>query len=359
MRIASFCSGIAAPEVAWAPLGFVPVVMCEIAPFPRAVLHARHSAGEAWGPALWDDLWTYGAEAWHHEALAEADVLVAGTPCQSFSVAGRLGGLDDPRGQLALEYGRIADDADRARRAAGRSAPWVLWENVPNVLSHRSNAFGHVLGRLVGSGALAAPADGRWPRAGVACGPTRCAAWRVLDARHFGVPQRRRRVFLLARGYFGGAGSRDAARALLPVLPSDRRHREARGPAPSTGAGSGGMPDVANTLIAYGDGPRVECTYVPFALHGRQDPGPGGYITHALDTNGGSIVAVDGRGARRLTPLEWERLQGFPDGYTAIDYRGRPAADTPRYKAIGNSMAVPVVRWIGEQMQLVDALNAL
>lgn len=100
-------------------------------------------------------------------------------------------------------------------------------------------------------------------------------------------------------------------------------------------------------------------TFVPLAWHGRQDPGPGNPWTHALDTDGGSVAVWAGTRLRRLTPREWERCQGFPDDFTAIEHRGRPATDSVRYSAIGNSMAVPVLRWIGEQMQLVDELNEL
>jgi DNA (cytosine-5)-methyltransferase 1 len=90
------------------------------------------------------------------------------------------------------------------------------------------------------------------------------------------------------------------------------------------------------------------------AFHARQDPDSGS-VTHPLDTDGTSIAISSGVAVRRLTPIEAERLQGFPDDFTAIPFRGAPAKDTPRYKALGNSMATPVVRWLGERIELVES----
>lgn len=463
MNVASVCTGIGAPEVAWAPLGWRPVLMAEIEAFPRAVLEQRHTArdarrqphmtdaehlaqGRPWPPMLWGDF-TAIRERFLRRltrrgrprlSLADIDVLVGGTPCQAFSVAGLRRSLDDDRGNLSLAFVRLANAIDNARRRAGKPAVWVCWENVPGVLSTNDNAFGAVLGGLVGSGVALDPRGprgrGRWTDAGVAHGPGRCAAWRVLDAQHFGLAQRRARVFVVARGYFGGAGQWDGPDALLPITESVSWHPQPRREAREELAGAlaaslGGSceNDAANGRLAYclnGGGMRrcdvesermipvvgpllsggnrtggnrlpgssadtidqlipvvfdetqitsVEnrCNPRPgdpshplasgarpptLAFHARQDP-DSGEVRPPLDTHGGSIGVVQGMAVRSLTPRECERLQGFPDDYTAITVKGRPAKDGPRYKALGNSMAVPVMAWIGQRIAAVHGLR--
>ena len=469
MRYLSVCSGIEAASAAWHDLGWAPLAFSEIEAFPRAVL-AHHFPSVP----LHGDFTVLRDQPW----IVDADLLVGGTPCQAFSVAGLRGSLADARGNLTLEFVRLANAIDDLRRAAGRAPAWIVWENVPGVLSVSDNAFGAFLGGLVGSDAAIKPPTGRgWTDAGVVHGPRRCAAWRVLDAQHFGVAQRRRRVFVLARG---GAGDWSAADALLPVgesvrwHPAPRRESEQR-PAPSPAArtrGGGGLgadaeldgaliPEIANpltarmhkgvnttadegqTMIAHTlqtqcgfateDGTGRGSPLVPVAFHPTQDPissvdgtthamgtgSKGGMATvavafsakdHGADAgglaptlramghgashaNGGGQVAVafeenfdavrkvdvapamtangykpsqnaGGLGlqsamqVRRLTPRECERLQGFPDDWTLIPWRGKPDAecpDGPRYKALGNSMAVPCMRWIGERISKVSA----
>lgn len=104
-------------------------------------------------------------------------------------------------------------------------------------------------------------------------------------------------------------------------------------------------------------------TMIAHAFDARQsDVVQYGNLTGPLDTDGQSVgvlqpVAIQGITVRRLTPRECERLQGFPDDYTLITHRGKPAADGPRYKALGNSMAVPVMRWIGQRLQAVEGMT--
>lgn len=229
MKYLSVCSGIEAASAAWHDLGWTPLAFSEIEPFPRAVL-AHHFPGVP----LHGDFTVLRDQPW----IVDADLLVGGTPCQAFSVAGLRGSLADARGNLTLEFVRLANAIDDLRRAAGRAPAWVVWENVPGVLSVSDNAFGAFLGGLVGSDAAIKPPRGRgWTDAGVVHDPRRCAAWRVLDAQHFGVAQRRRRVFVLARG---GAGDWAAADALLPVGESVRWH-----PAPRRAAGQRPAPSLA------------------------------------------------------------------------------------------------------------------
>jgi DNA (cytosine-5)-methyltransferase 1 len=527
MRVLSVCSGIGAPECAWAPLGFNFVAQSEIDTFPSAVLAHRFPGVPNWGDMTkfkeWPD--------------AKIDVLVGGTPCQSFSVAGLRKGMEDPRGNLALTFCGIAD----------RYRPeWIVWENVPGVLSSNGGRdFGSFLGALAQLGYG--------------------FAYRVLDAQYFGVAQRRKRVFVVAN-------LRDWRRAAAVLFereslqghPAPSREQGKVAPTiPARRSGGGGLGtdfDCDGGLIAEALGARTgrstsvqdaECGHMvtqaparfsgcqPVALQevgkrtgasttdrragvGISEPGdpmftlqagaqhgvalavhenqraeisvsdtagylktsggkPGqGYpaaftgsavLSHALrgegfdasedgtgrgtplvpvsyrtsgncgawetgdktdalatatdpnhhvlafsskdhgadageiaptlramghsgshanaggqlavalavhenqraeisvsDTAGylktsggkpgqGYPAAFTGSAVRRLTPRECERLQGFPDDWTAITHRNKPAADGSRYKALGNSMAVPVLRWIGERIKLVEFLG--
>jgi DNA (cytosine-5)-methyltransferase 1 len=483
VRYLSVCSGIEAASVAWETLGWAPVAFAEIEKFPSKVL-AHHYPGV---PNLGD---MTKFREWDIERSA-VDVLVGGTPCQSFSVAGLRKGLDDPRGNLALTFVAMVDHY---------RPEWVIWENVPGVLSSSGGRdFGSFLGALgqLGYG----------------------FAYRVLDAQYFGVPQRRRRVFVVAHS---SGDSRRAAQVLFepeslrgdstksnrtgketsysftaslgigsakvsgtlcaldgPNGVSDQYANEAKlivmadgqanaaistnNIAPTLNSSienpivayntlvsetshcvlaSGGqrndphtetmvpvtyrksrraqsaedfetwVPDgVTNTLNCFdtGDIRSVDIVVEPIALAentiGRQPMNGGngdGYtvggpmytlnatgvhgvahpahafkirgVGHYTGTNGGvakpetggsgymgqdekayTIATsqdqqiMHGMAVRRLTPIECERLQGFPDGYTNIMPE---TPDGPRYKALGNSMAVPVMRWIGSRIAL-------
>ncbi len=318
MKYISVCSGIEAATTAWHHLNWKPLAFSEIEPFPSAVL-AHH----------WPTIPNLGNMTKHHEwnITDTVDLLVGGTPCQSFSVAGLRKGLQDPRGNLALTYLAIAD----------RLRPrWIVWENVPGVLSSSGGRdFGAFLGALVELGYG--------------------FAYRVLDAQHFGVPQRRRRVFVV-----GCLGDWRRAAAVLLEQSCLSRH-----PAPSREAREGTAADAKASVgaLCARDSKGVGSQYVsegkciPTWWDGSDcagtltKEGAGGNQRMPDKDNFGAVI--DRMAVRRLTPVECERLQGFPDGYTAIPWRGKPAAecpDGPRYKALGNSMAVPVMRWIGERI---------
>lgn len=493
MKYLSVCSGIEAVTVAWQPLGWQPVMFAEIDPFCCSLLCSRYGASRPLHMPSPHDAVTRNEAKRRAAAIRNVialpingdipnfgdftrigatdvgaiDLLAGGTPCQSFSIAGKRAGLDDARGNLTLEFARLAD----------RLRPlWLVWENVPGVLSiDNGRTFGTFLGMLVELGY------------GI--------AYRILDACHFGVPQRRRRVFVV--GHLGGWRAAAAVlvdAACLSGHPPPRRETR-QDVAPTLGArtqGGGGLGTdfdldgglvassgntalclnaggmgrqdfetetlIAHTLSADGfdaseDGTGRGCPLVPIAIctahtqsngHGFSDgiahtseqtnsqavafnlrgraggtipePSPmasiraasGGssnsYLAFSAKDygadvggiaptlrgmchdgshpNGGGQVAIAApltasygkqvdssdtssgppnmlhseMPVRRLTPRECERLQGFPDDYTLIRYRGRLAADGPRYRALGNSMAVPVMRWIGERIAAVHEI---
>jgi DNA (cytosine-5)-methyltransferase 1 len=382
MRYGSVCSGIEAATVAWHSLGWVPSFFSEIEKFPREVL-AHHYPDVP----LHGDFTTISENQY-----GSINLLVGGTPCQSFSVAGLRKGLDDERGNLSLEFIKLAQ-RERPR--------WVVWENVPGVLSSNGGKdFGSFLGALgeIGYG----------------------FAYRVLDAQYFGVAQRRRRVFVV--GYFGD-WRRAAAilfeRESLRGNPAPSREKGEK-PAPTVTAGppfsrtgndrvecDAYIPEVANTLQTTANDYSRADGFNAIALaentigrkpmnggngNGFTEGGPmytlnatGVHGVAAFPSNANSMAVavdvynqtIDGQTAatltkacggsntsgpkvmqssvRRLTPTECERLQGFPDGYTNIKDK---CPDGPRYKSLGNSMAVPVMKWIGERIQMVDSITS-
>lgn len=419
MRYGSLCSGIEAASVAWEPLGWQPAWFAEIEPFPCAVLshHWPHVPNFGDMTRLVGKILNGTVEA--------PDILVGGTPCQAFSVAGLRGSLDDERGNLTLVLIRILDAIDFIRARNGQPPCILVWENVPGVLNTKDNAFGCFLGGLAGENLPLEPAGKKWTNAGAVLGPTREIAWRVLDAQFFGVPQRRRRIFAVA-----------SARAIRPAEILFERQGQAGHPAAGSEAGQDPAAFVESSFGAYkqstvcgtvrasggavqgGSETLLACRMRGFGdyiqdntagtvkardhkdatdlivIHGRQDPCTSDKAftldcQHSGNTNivciNGNIIGKDPNGTsggngmgsiqdgtaytltatdrhavsdglqvRRLTPTECERLQGFPDNHTQIPWRGKPAADCPdgpRYKAIGNSMAVPVMRWIGRKIK--------
>jgi DNA (cytosine-5)-methyltransferase 1 len=368
VKIGTFCSGIGAPEL----VGIAePIWFAEIDPFASAVLAQRFpgvpNLGDMTAPDLIERLVAAGLP----------DVVVAGLPCQPFSVAGLRLGTEDPR-NLTVRFVEIADAVDDLRRTAGQPPVWWVVENVPGLFSDKGNAFGALMGGLVGDDAALDRPRGGWTNAGVAAGPRRCAAWRVLASQHFGLAQRRARVYLVARG---GAGSWAAADALLPVVeglrwhPAPRRGQGERASRPVASSPRGGsgyrldadtaddlIPEVAGTLGSDGKAAGSATLQhaeqdLLLAFHARQDP-DSGPVTHPLDTDGFSIGVADAWRVRRITPREAERLQGYPDGWTLIPWRGKPAGecpDGPRYRAIGNGMSAPVVGYVLERVAAVRA----
>lgn len=230
----SVCSGIESVSVAVHPLGWTPAWFSEIEPFPSAVLAHRFPEVQNHG-----DMTLLPAKVLTG-AVPAPSLLVGGTPCQAFSVAGMRAGLEDPRGKLTIKFVELADAIDHVRTTRGDDECITWWENVPGVLSDKGNAFGCFLGALVGESSALQPSGGRWTDAGCVYGPQRTAAWRVLDAQYFGLAQRRRRVFVVA----------SARRGFDPAAVLFESEGLRRDTPPRRGEGQ----DVAGTLAARTDG---------------------------------------------------------------------------------------------------------
>ena len=383
----SVCDGIGAASCAWEPLGLICAWRSEIAAFPSRVTKYHWPSVANLG-----DFTRIGVDV----DARPVDILVGGTPCQSFSVAGGRAGLDDPRGHLAVEFLRLA------RRLGAR---WLVWENVPGVFSaDDGTAFTTFLGLMVECGY------------GV--------AWRVLDAQFFGVPQRRRRVFVV--GYLGDWRPPVAVLFERPSMLRDPRSSSPAGTsvAASAGVGADGGVDVGHAITSHHGRNSGEDIYA-LAFHCTQDPissdektplisaeestgaigvlpiqsaergglrqqggigvGKNGAPMYTITTrpdhgvfafDEAQITSADNRSTvtpgepvptvsstsrlrvaggmrpRRLTPMEVERCFGFPDGFTNIP----GASDSARYEALGHSRAVPVMSWIGKRIRFVDSI---
>ena len=447
----SICSGIESASMAWEPLGMEAQWFAEIEKFPSAVLnhHWPHVAN------LGDMCVLPSMVA---SGLVQApDILVGGTPCQAFSVAGLRKGLDDERGQLTLKFVELANEIDKQREG---DECVVVWENVPGVLSSKDNAFGCFLGALAGEDCELKPAGKKWTNAGCVYGPERAVAWRVLDAQYFGVAQRRRRVFVVAsardgfdptkvlferegvrrdikpsretgqgitgdsmpglrtystpaighikpddvssaitRNTGGGGETQNPAYVLqgsmigrsdkagpqgsgineeisftlntadrhavvIPIHDKATRYRDATGKGSGNGLGVGSDSDPMFTLTT-GDNHALLQTPHVFKVRGGCEGGGKGYlgnseVAYTISTHQDQdqdLYTSEGH-PRKLTPKECERLQGFPDSHTRIPWGNKEmdeCPDGPRYKAIGNSKAVPVIKWVGER--ILEELN--
>lgn len=232
------CDGIGCGHLAFNQVGFECAWSFEIEPFPSAVLAYRFPEVTNHGDMLKCAGMVKAGE------IEAPDVFIGGTPCQSWSVAGKRKGLEDARGNLSLTFCGIADAVDDVRRRDGKPPCVVLWENVPGVLSDKGNGFGCILGELSGSGCQLQPPGGRWRNAGCVFGPKRTAAFRVLDSQYYGVAQRRRRVFVVA-----SAG--DWCRPEEVLFEFDGLRRDSP---PSREAGEGVTHDLAPCLTGGGRG---------------------------------------------------------------------------------------------------------
>lgn len=241
-KFGSVCSGIEAASVAFAPLGWKAAWLAEIEPFPAAVLAHHYPEVQNLG-----DMTAIPRKVLSGEIEAP-DMLCGGTPCQAFSISGLRKSLSDERGNLTLKFVEIADAIDHVRARRGEPPAIVFWENVPGVLSTKDNAFGCFLAGLAGEDDPLEPPGGRWANAGCVYGPARAIAWRTLDAQHFGLAQRRRRVFVVASARDGF----DPARVLFEW------EGVRRDSPPSRGEGQGAAVGTLRSTDAASDGARQQ-----------------------------------------------------------------------------------------------------
>ena len=365
LNVLTACSGIGAPEHAWRDLPFNFIGCSEIEPFPSAVLQHHYPTVKNYG-----DMTKY--RDWKIDEPVTA--LFAGTPCQSFSVAGLRQGLDSPNGNLALVFLGMVE----------RFAPrWVIYENVPGLLSSNGGRdFGAFLGALgeLGFG----------------------YCYRTLDSQFFNVPQRRKRVFVV--GYLGdwrrAAAVLFERESLSGDITKSRKTRQKVAPSVTTGPpysrtenervevdalvvnrkaneakdvsdivmqslyrekghGDYTASDTSGTLLAQEGKRAVDLVTWPAEIGNTLGADYGdkrGANNQHINAGAPYFIPSQDR-VRRITCGEAEKLQGFEPGYTDIEYRGKPAPDSQRYKALGNSMTVDVVKWIGQRIQMVEAVS--
>lgn len=343
MNYLSVCSGIEAATVAWDSLGFNPIGYSEIDKFCCELLKQKYPQTLNYGDINGHSKW---------EIRKPIDILIGGTPCQSFSLAGLRKGVDDPRGGLVYRFCELVRD---------RKPRWIIWENVQGVLS--SNG-----GRDFGS----------FIRSLAEFGYHFC--WRVLDAQHFGLPHRRKRIFLV--GHHSNRSS--GYKVLFEQGSLSRIHKEKRSRKQKTSAAFVRSNDYSSGVMCrehkmdwddcdcscsedfecpfckgWSSGlhqtPKLNgCNYcgawVKSPVNCISDGAHMGGGLNGQDYNSGRIIVQPDGKVRRLTPLELERLMGFPDNYTNIP----GAKDGNRFKAMSNSMCVPVIKWIGERIKMFD-----
>ncbi len=314
ITVGSICSGIEAASVAWSDLGFSFNWFSEISAFPSKLLSTKYPDT----PNLGDMCELPGKLA--RREIASPDLICGGTPCQAFSLAGWKKGLNDDRGNLTLKFVDIINANDEVRLSEKKSRTIVFWENVEGVLRDKTNAFGCFLAYLAGFDDEIQIHD-KWPHSGLVRGPTRNIAWRIIDAKFFGLPQQRKRLYVIAGGKdFNPEDVLFEYGQPKQSLPTHNRALQF-----NVGQNS------VEVFRSYTD-----CIYSAYGTK---------WNGNAAAYNGSLFVSQNGR-LRRLTPLECERLMGFPDNYT--DLPG--AKTTSRYQAVGNSWAVPVVKWLGQRI---------
>lgn len=385
MKYLSLFSGIEAVSAAAKKLNWQPAAFSEIADFPCAVL--KHHYPDV--PNLGDVRNINGKNYY-----GTVDFIAGGSPCQDFSIAGKRAGLHGNRSSLAWEFVRILSEVQ---------PKWFLWENVPGALSTNGGRdFSALLREMenIGYG----------------------MAWRILDAQYFGVPQRRRRIFLV--GYFGDW--RPSAAVLFESQSmqgnSSKGGRKKCKNSGNTGTGvkktvfinstysnwkhdnicavlrqkgnlgSGGTENIViepglllampgnispintiydvmhsrsvrtydnscSTLLSRITGEnQIPVTFSAKSFANIQASSIGSTLkaTGGMQDGGSENYVIQNLFVRKLTPLECERLQGLPDNYTDIPYKGKPNSPlSKRYEAIGNSIAVPVLEWIFKRMEKV------
>jgi DNA (cytosine-5)-methyltransferase 1 len=330
----SVCSGIEASQLAFSSFGFEQLWSSEIADFPSKVLKHHYSSIPNVGdmvniPQLILD-----------KKIDAPDLFCGGTPCQAFSLAGWKNGLEDKRGQLTITFIEIANAIDKIRKSQKKEKTIVLWENVEGVLNDKTNAFGNFIAGLAGFDEEIKVK--KWSKSGYLEGPTRNVAWRVLDAKYFGLSQQRKRLYVIA-----GDKNFHPDQIIFELNNVNHLKKQNCNKSKIDLNQFNLFPQKRETKksnnIFYKNGSKFqvfrEYTDCLYAAYGTKWNG------NAAAYNGSLYITQNDR-LRRLTPLECERLMGIPDNYTLI----KGSSDTNRYQAIGNSWAVPVIKWIGKNI---------
>lgn len=345
MKFGSVCSGIEAASLAFESVDIEPSWFSEIEDFPSSVLSHHYPKIKNYGDM--NNL----PELILNEEVEAPDILCGGTPCQAFSLAGWRAGLADERGQLTLRFIDIANSIDTIRIKNGQNKSIIMWENVEGVLRDKTNAFGNFIAGLAG---LDESIDdvGKWTSSGVLYGKERNVAWRVLDSKYFGTPQQRKRLYVIATDIninpelilFEKCNDDEflklknlktiyknkpiLQKSCLDIVEEKDNHNN----------------------IKIIDGEKVEVfrdyTDCLYSAYGTKWNG------NAAAYNGSLFISQNDK-VRRLTPLECERLMGFPDNYTNLP----KAKDTSRYKAIGNSWAIQTVEWLANRIVGIQSLG--
>ena len=310
MKYLSVCSGIEAASVAWSPLDWECVGLCDFASFPQKVLSHHYP-----NTPLFSDITKLNS----HESYKKIkfNLLVGGTPCQSFSDAGLNKGMDDIRGRVSLEYARILKE---------KQPRWFIWENVEGVFKNKhKKALCEIISSFTGVDFKPESLD----KQGVVQGEEYSIAYRVFDSQYFGVPQRRKRVFIV--GYRGNNW-----KIPFSVLfeegcfeSVEEKNRIKRDEYTSNILGK---IKLAGTV--------TKC-----------------YAQTLVDGFGKVSTSnfwIDKHGIRTFTERELERLQGFPDGYLDFEIDGKKPSYSSVKGGIGNSMTVNVMYWIGQRINFID-----
>ncbi|WP_086478582.1 DNA cytosine methyltransferase [Arenibacter amylolyticus] len=334
LTFGSVCSGIEASQLAFSPFGFKQLWSSEIAEFPSKVLEHHFPTIPNVG-----DMINIPTSILNREYEAP-DLFCGGTPCQAFSLAGWKNGLADERGQLTMTFIEIANAIDKIRLEDGKDRSIVLWENVEGALNDKTNAFGNFIAGLAGFDEEIKVK--KWTKSGYLEGKDRNVAWRVIDAKYFGLPHQRKRLYVLA-----GGKDFKPDQILFEFdnknIVKELKSKSSKNPTNSLTLFSSSTKEQENEKVFYKNGVKFEIfreyTDCLYAAYGTKWNG------NAAAYNGSLYVAENDK-IRRLTPLECERLMGFPDNYTKVNGNSH----TNRFQAVGNSWAVPVVKWIGNRI---------
>lgn len=337
MKFGSVCSGIESASLAFKSLDIMPSWFSEIEKFPSSVLSFHYPTIKNHGDM------NHLPELILNKKIEAPEILCGGTPCQAFSLAGLQNGLNDDRGQLTLKFIEIANSIDKIRKDNLQKQSIIMWENVEGVLKDKTNAFGYF---IAGLGGLDEPIEvKKWTNAGVLYGKTRNVAWRLLDSKFFGVPQQRKRLYVIATDITINVES------ILFEECNNQKNFELKNLHKISLKNNTNYSLFSQTTISSQNlkniqtinGHKIEIfrhyTDCLYSAYGTKWNG------NAAAYNGSLYISQNDK-IRRLTPLECERLMGFPDNYTNLPN----AKDTSRYKAIGNSWNIQTIEWIANRI---------